>query len=404
MRKNFKKGLSVALAVAMLFSTPVMLDKNVAAAEETTTERTEINKTVGATDCTTAWWTAWSDAFKIDDNKTYTFSFENHGSGANNWNNFCMVFMNSNNPADLPTDTRSEGYVEYAVVRADNWGWGGPDNNTSLSGKVITYANSIMDAGGTWEDWQSIIKDSDVTLKITRSGSELQIVAEIVSQADNTKKIDYKVGLNAGTAEGNAPDPLYMVFAVDNSYINLKSMETTASTTTLPPSEDAPKPVTKKTMIINSVSAKVGAKKITGTVNASNANVEVKVGSAAYKKATVDGTSFTFATAALKPGTKITVKASAEGYTGEPTKTITIKGTMKLSGVKAKKGAKKITGTVSEKKATVTVKVGSKKYKKATVSGKKFTFKTAALKKGTKVTIKVTKKNYKTITKSVKVK
>ena len=44
------------------------------------------------------------------------------------------------------------------------------------------------------------------------------------------------------------------------------------------------------------------------------------------------------------------------------------------------------------------LKVGKKKYKKAKVSGKKFTFKCAKLKKGTKVKIKVTKKNYKTLT------
>lgn len=78
--------------------------------------------------------------------------------------------------------------------------------------------------------------------------------------------------------------------------------------------------------------------------------------------------------------------------------------TMKLSGVKVKKGAKKITGKVSVKKATVKIKVGKKKYKKAKVSGKKFTFKTSKLKKKTKVTIKVTKSGYKTLTKTYKVK
>lgn len=78
--------------------------------------------------------------------------------------------------------------------------------------------------------------------------------------------------------------------------------------------------------------------------------------------------------------------------------------TMKLSGVKAKKGAKKITGKVSVKKATVKIKVGKKKYKKAKVSGKNFTLKTSKLKKKTKVTIKVTKSGYKTLTKTYKVK
>ncbi len=74
------------------------------------------------------------------------------------------------------------------------------------------------------------------------------------------------------------------------------------------------------------------------------------------------------------------------------------KKTIKLTSVSVRKGSKKITGKVSVKNAKVKVKVGKKKYKKAKVSGKKFTFKCAKLKKGTKVKIKVTKKNYKTLT------
>lgn len=78
---------------------------------------------------------------------------------------------------------------------------------------------------------------------------------------------------------------------------------------------------------------------------------------------------------------------------------------MKVSGITAKTGKKKVTGTLSVKGTKVQVKVGSKKYKNAKVNGKKFTFTASSkLKKGTKVTIKVTKPGYKTVTKSVKVK
>ena len=56
------------------------------------------------------------------------------------------------------------------------------------------------------------------------------------------------------------------------------------------------------------------------------------------------------------------------------------------------------------KKAKVTVKVGKAKFKAAKVSGKKFTFATSELKKGTTVKVKVTKSGYKTVTKTVKVK
>lgn len=73
------------------------------------------------------------------------------------------------------------------------------------------------------------------------------------------------------------------------------------------------------------------------------------------------------------------------------------KKTIKLTSVSMRRGSKKITGRVSVKNARVAVKVGGKKYKRATVSGKKFTFKCAKLKKGTTVKIKIAKKNYKTL-------
>lgn len=373
-------------------------------------KRTMINKTLGKTDYSTAFWSQF-EAFQIEDNKKYTFVFENHSKGDSNWQNFVLAFANQ---ANFVNETRGDKYVEYAVARADNYEWimkdGATLANTSLSGKAVTFTNSITDpAAGSeesWAEWKSIIKDSDVTMSVIRSGAEIKVEATIVSQADKNKKIDWTMSLNAANADGSAPNPLYMAFTVDACYLNLKYVDEQASNVKLEQSKEStekPKGAQPKSMMISGISAKAGAKKVTGSVNAPNATVEVKVGKAAYKKATVSGKKFTLATSKLKIGTKVTVKASAEGYR-TATKSVTVKGTMKLSGVKAKKGSTKVTGKVSVKKATVKVKVGKKKYKKAKVSGKKFTFKCAKLKKGTKVKIQVTKKNYTTVTKTVKVK
>ncbi len=77
---------------------------------------------------------------------------------------------------------------------------------------------------------------------------------------------------------------------------------------------------------------------------------------------------------------------------------------IKISSVKYKKGSKKITGKISVKKATVKIKVGNGKWKKATVKKKKFSLKVKKLKKNTKIKIKVMKDGYKTITKTYHVK
>lgn len=77
---------------------------------------------------------------------------------------------------------------------------------------------------------------------------------------------------------------------------------------------------------------------------------------------------------------------------------------LRLSSVKCKRNSKYITGKVSVKGALISIKVGNKAFRKAIVKGKKFTFKTAKLKKMVKVTIKVTKTGYQQMKKVYKVK
>lgn len=377
-------------------------------------KRTEINKTLGKTDLSSAFWTEF-EPFKIEDNKKYTFVFENHGTGKQNYQNFVLAFANG---TDYNTKTRPATYTEYAVVRADNYAWiMNAENkmveNTSLSGKAITYTNSITDpaAGSTesWAEWLSIIKDSDVTMNVIRSGSEVKVEATIVSQADKSKKIDWTASLNCANADGSAPNPLYMAFTVDSCYLNLKYVDEQASNVKLAESNastEKPKDVTggtKKSIVYTDWSAKYGAKKVTGELNISGAKVTVKVGKKKAVNATVKGKTFTAKVAKLTKGTKVVITATKDGYQ-TATKTITVKAPMKVKSVTAKKGTKKVTGTISVKGATVKVKVGKKAYKKAKVKGKKFTLKVAKLKKGTKVKVQATKKNYKTATKTVKVK
>ena len=66
---------------------------------------------LGAEDNTTAWWGAHTENIKIAPKETKVTTFTNHTSGVNNWNNFVIVLCKASN-------------AEYAVVRADNYGWG----------------------------------------------------------------------------------------------------------------------------------------------------------------------------------------------------------------------------------------------------------------------------------------
>ena len=66
---------------------------------------------IGATDNTTAFWGAHSENIKVGAKETFVSRFTNYTNGQNNWNNFCVVLCAADNS-------------EYAVVRADNYGWG----------------------------------------------------------------------------------------------------------------------------------------------------------------------------------------------------------------------------------------------------------------------------------------
>lgn len=412
----FKKVLAVALAATMAFTVAPVLpaNTNVASAAAVAIK----TATVGAEDKSTAFWKEFSDSWKIEKGKKLTLKFEHHSDYANAYDNFAGIFCNNPEEAKTP-DSRSANYLEYAVVRADLWSWssstktgtntGAVDGSeagaqVSLDGKTVTYTN---DFSLDWTKFQSVMKDADVTLVIERVDNVAKMTVDAVSRTDNTQKINYTVTVSLGNVkdgDSTADSDVSFLLTTEKAYLKFASADISdvSGDVKIDQPQVGGEVVAKKTMSFMDASATT--KKVTGELTVSGAKVAVKSGKTAAKSVTVKGKTFTATFAkALKPGAKVTITATKDGY-NTVSKTVTAKGTMKLSKVKAKKGTKKVTGTLSVKKATVKVKVGKKKYKKATVKGKKFTFKTSKLKKGTTVKIKVTLKNYKTVTKTVKVK
>ena len=426
----FKKILAVAMATAMVFSVAQVAPANTTVADAETQKVT--NTTVGAEDYSTGFWQKFSDGWELKDGQQATIKFENHG-GANGYNNFVAILCNDKDnilPASGDTKDRPATYFEYAVVRSDLWGWsdsankgkdtGAPadvdqanwkaGNMVSHDGKSLSfkYDTGCNDDTGVfnWDNFLSIIKDSNVTVTAVRVGDVAKLTFDVVNIADSTKKFQTITTVSLGSekdAAGKNTTPVYLAFTVDGSYMknvtcDISSVDT--SNIQIDKPQDSAKVETKKTLTLLESSATTS--KVTGELTVAPGKVTVKAGTKTFT-GTVKGKAFTVKLSGIKVGTKLELVIEKEGYI-TLNKTLTAKGTLKLSKVKAKKNAKKITGTVSQKKATVKVKVGKKKYKKAKVSGKKFTFKCAKLKKGTTVKIQVTKKNYKTLTKSYKVK
>lgn len=165
-------------------------------------------ETVGAEDKTTGFWGAHSRRYKIEDQKQYVFTFENHGDGATVWNNYAMVFRN------MDVDSRPDpdpGYVEYAVIRADQWGWGGGDNNS--------HKGTPIEFGGEFN--ADTVKDSNVVLTIKRSGGRVLTETVVTAIDDATKTYTRTADFDLDEADSET----YFGFTVDHAYIKIKTME-----------------------------------------------------------------------------------------------------------------------------------------------------------------------------------
>ncbi len=76
---------------------------------------------LGATDCSTGFWSEFSEVVEVPSGESVTANFVNYTDGLANWHNFVVVLQNV---AEVHSADANADYKEYGVVRADNFGWG----------------------------------------------------------------------------------------------------------------------------------------------------------------------------------------------------------------------------------------------------------------------------------------
>ena len=163
-------------------------DPVIGAAEFTVVDK--LYTSVGATDNSTAFWGDHSEMMKVAPGETFVTRFTNYTSGQNNWNNFVVVLTKAN--AD-----------EYAVVRADNYGWGaGYDACTPSGGQ------------SDWGAWLAAMDGAKVTTAVTNNGDG---TADVQAVMEGTNGVNY-VQEYKGIAIDD-PDDFYFHFTVDGSHI-----------------------------------------------------------------------------------------------------------------------------------------------------------------------------------------
>lgn len=159
--------------------------------ESASTFATPSPTVLGAEDNSTAWWGAHLNAdVNVPQGETRQFSFTNYTSGANNWNNFCVVLRNS-------------ALAEYAVVRADNYGWGNG------------YSTAVNSGGQSdWAAWLAAMNGAKVNVWVTNVGNGTADVQAVMTGNDGKTYVQYYLGLS--TVDVN---DLNVDFTVDNCHL-----------------------------------------------------------------------------------------------------------------------------------------------------------------------------------------
>ena len=133
---------------------------------------------IGTEDNSTAIWGAHSDDFNVPAGQTKSITFTNYSSLSNNWNNFVVILRK----ADL---------TEYAVVRADNYGWDGVADDGN--GYDACVHNGTQ---GDWATWLAGMNGAKVTVYVTNCGDGTADVQAVMQGTDDAISTQCYWGIN----------------------------------------------------------------------------------------------------------------------------------------------------------------------------------------------------------------
>lgn len=143
--------------------------------------------TVGNEDNTTGWWSAFSDYYTLAPNKTLKLKFTNYTSKANNWNNWLAVVTTD-------ADRNADGYSEYFVLRADNYGW----NSTTNTFDNQTWFTSLT-SNYNWNTFKDDMDGSTVNMTISRVGARVTLHADITTVGEADYYEEFVIDCGDGT-------------------------------------------------------------------------------------------------------------------------------------------------------------------------------------------------------------
>lgn len=146
---------------------------------------------LGEVDNSTLWANpVYTPDTKVNSGETKSITFINYSNLVANWNNFLVILRNT------------EG-IHYAVVRADNYGWGDGYAACKPSGP---QAN--------WESWLAEMNGAEVTVFITNNGDGTADIRTVMKGTKGTIYTQDYIGINTIKA-----DDLNFALSVDGCHL-----------------------------------------------------------------------------------------------------------------------------------------------------------------------------------------
>lgn len=169
-----------------------MVDVNVK--ESQVSKVTNSRGMIGAEDNSTAFWGDFSDEFNIPIGETKSITFTNYNNLVATWNNYVVVL-------------RKNDLTEYAVVRADNYGW---DGNAEDG---MGYEACIHE-GTQGDTWLAEMNRAKVTVYVTNCGNGTADVQAVMVGNTAATSTQYYLGIN--TVD---PNDLNFALTVDGCHL-----------------------------------------------------------------------------------------------------------------------------------------------------------------------------------------
>lgn len=137
--------------------------------------------------------------------------FKNYTSGLAAADNWMLALSNGKAPGQVE-------YSEYALLRADNWGWlNGNDQETLDKNECVPSNNYLI--GEEWSDFRQYMNGADVTIIVRRIKNNVSVKADITTEAG--AEYNYFWKYSGLPQSGNVG----LFLTVNNSYLQVSKNE-----------------------------------------------------------------------------------------------------------------------------------------------------------------------------------